>query len=89
MVRLLIPVNIIDDLREANKTGMGLVSLVPNLKKGELLLTQAEAPESTRTVSDKFAVASMAQMRTLAGLAFCELGCPTRNFPELISRTRV
>jgi hypothetical protein len=68
--RLPTPVKIRDELRDASKTGIGLISLRSSVKKGESPLTQAEAPESTRTTSLAFSLASMAQMRTLLGLLF-------------------
>jgi hypothetical protein len=65
--RLPMPVRFISDLREASRTGTGLVNRRSNVKKGEFPLTQAEAPESINTVSSFGAEVSMALTRTGPG----------------------
>jgi hypothetical protein len=56
------PVIAINNLQDARRTGIGLVSLDSKMKNGESPLTQADAPESTRTVSLELAVASIARI---------------------------
>jgi hypothetical protein len=61
------PVNIINDLQEARRAGLGLGSLDSKTKNREPPLTQADAPKSTKKVSLKLAVALIMQMQTLSG----------------------
>jgi hypothetical protein len=61
------PVRAIENLQDARRTGIGLVSLDSKTKNGGLPLTQANAPKSTRIVLLELAVASLARMQTLSG----------------------
>jgi hypothetical protein len=81
--RLPIPVKNIEDCQEANKTGIGLVSLDSSLKKGESPLTQADTPKSIRTVLLLVTLVSIAQIWTLSGLSFRVADAwPICSFPD-------
>jgi hypothetical protein len=78
-------VRTIDDLQEARSTGTGLVSLDSSIKKGESPLTQADAPESIKTVSLLLVVALIALILTLSGVESWFGGWLNFNLPELMS----
>ena len=77
LLRLPIPVRKRDGGFDARSTGIGLVILFSRVKKTDALLTEAEAPESIKTVSLGDSVMSISCNCTCIGVWFDVLGCTT------------